>query len=139
MNLNLLLIKNKLKSLMQDNEIIEIVIFGSSLKGKIIPRDIDIAVILYKKPSKELIGKIHDIKNFHISILTIKEFFVNSPSLVNTLIREGYGIKNKKFLAENFGFSNYALFNYSLTKFSPSMKVRLVNILRGKKKGERHS
>ena len=51
-NSNLSLIKNKLKSLLLDKEIIDIILFGSSIKGKLIPRDIDIALILYKKPSK---------------------------------------------------------------------------------------
>ena len=132
-NSNLSLIKNKLKSLLLDKEIIDIILFGSSIKGKLIPRDIDIALILYKKPSRELHEKINSIKNFHISLITAKEFFINSPSIVHTLVREGYSIKGKKFISEGWRFSNQAIYSYMLTSLSPSNKVRFVNILRGKR------
>lgn len=131
--LNLSLIRNKLKPLFLEKEIIEIIVFGSAIKGKPSPGDIDIAIILHEKPSQQLLKKISSFKEFHISILTAKEFLVNSPSIVHTLIREGYGLKNNKFLAENFRFSNKILYNYSLTSFPASMKVKIVNILRGKK------
>lgn len=132
-NLNLSLVKSKLKNLLLSKEVIDIIIFGSAIKGKAIPGDIDIAVILYKEPSEELHKKISLIKGFHISIITAKEFFINPPSIVHTLIREGYSIKSRKFISENFDFSNKAMYIYVLTSLSPSNKVRLVNILRGKK------
>lgn len=131
--LNLSSIKNKLKSLFLNKEIIDIILFGSAIKGKVVPRDIDLALIIYDKPSKELLEKINSIKNFHISLIKVKEFFINPPSIVHTLVREGYSLKNKKFIAENFRFLNRVMYNYSLTSLSASDKVRLVNILRGKK------
>ena len=130
---NLSLIKTKLKNLFSEKEIIDIILFGSAIKGKLIPGDIDITLILYKEPSKEFREKINLIKGFHISLITAKEFFINSPSIVHTLVREGYSIKNKKFISENFNFSNKVMYSYMLTSLSPSNKVRLVNILRGKK------
>ncbi|KHO54772.1 MAG: hypothetical protein QT10_C0012G0020 [archaeon GW2011_AR19] len=131
--LNLSLIKNKLKNLFSDKKVIDIILFGSAIKGKLIPGDVDIAAILYEKPSKEFLEKINSIKGFHISVITAKEFFINSPSIIHTLIREGYSLKNKKFISENFRFSNKVMYNYVLTSLSPSNKVRLVNILRGKR------
>lgn len=133
MNSNLLLIKNKLKNLLSDKEIIEIFIFGSFIKGKALPEDIDIAVLTYKKISSELQRKISKISGFHISVLTAKEFFINSPSLAHTLLREGYGLKNKKFLSESYRFSNKVLFSYSIASFPSPIKVKIVQILRGKK------
>src|SRR3989338_4393219 len=130
--LNLSLIKNKLKNLFSDKKIIDIILFGSAIKGKLIPGDIDVAVILYEKPSKEFFEKINSIKGVHISAITAKEFFINSPSIIHTLVREGYSLKNKKFISENFRFSNKVMYSYVLTSLSPSNKVRLVNILRGK-------
>ena len=130
--LNLSLIKNKLKNFFSDKKIIDILLFGSAIKGKLIPGDIDIAVILYEKPSKEFLEKINSIKGFHISVITAKEFFINSPSIIHTLVREGYSLKNKKFISENFRFSNKVMYSYVLTSLSPSNKVKLVNILRGK-------
>lgn len=126
-------IKNKLKTLLKNEEIIDIVLFGSVVKGKIAPKDIDIALILYKEPTEKLKQKINQLKGFHISIITAKEFFIKSPSIVTSLLREGYSIKNKKFLAENFAFLNRVLFKYDLVNLPTSLKVKLVNILRGKK------
>ena len=136
MKSNLLLIRNKLKNLLSDKEVIELFVFGSSIKGKVLPRDIDIAILTYKKLSLELQKKISKITGFHISVLTAKEFFINPPSIAHTLIREGYGLKNKKFLAESYRFSNKILFSYSMVSFPSSMKVKIVNILRGKKGGK---
>lgn len=133
MKSNLLLIRNKLKNLLSGKEVIEIFVFGSSIKGKALPRDVDIAVLTYKKPSLEFQKKASKVTGFHISVLTAKEFFINPPSLAHTLIREGYGLKNKKFLAESYKFSNKILFSYSVASFHPPMKVKIVNILRGKK------
>ena len=56
--LNLSLIKNKLKNLFSDKKVIDIILFGSAIKGKLIPGDVDIAAILYEKPSKEFLEKI---------------------------------------------------------------------------------
>lgn len=133
MKSNLLLIRNKLRNLLFNEEVIEIFVFGSSIKGKAIPKDIDIAILTYKNPSLEFQKKISKIIGFHISVLTAKEFFINPPSIAHTLIREGYGLKNKKFLAESYRFSNKILFSYSVASFPSSIKVKIVNILRGKK------
>jgi len=130
------LINKKLGFLINNKEIIDLIIIGSAIKGKALPRDIDIAVIVYKELSKELKKRLDEMPNFHISILTVKDFFINPPSLVATLFREGYSIKNKKFFAENFRFLNRVLFKYNLAPLPASIKVKIVNILRGKDKGK---
>jgi len=127
-------IKNKLDFLIKDKEIIDLILFGSIIKGKTIPKDIDIAIILEKELTNILKEKIKNLKNFHMSIITLKEFFVNPPSIINTLFREGYSLKNRRYLCENFKFSNKVLFKYSLTSLGASEKVKIVNILRGKGK-----
>jgi len=121
------LTRNKLKKYLNDKEIIDIILFGSVIKGKSIPNDIDIAIITDKD------YKIN-IPNFHISLIKLKEFFKNPPSLVHTLFREGYSLKNKRFFSENYKFSNKALFKYELSNLEASKKVKIVYILRGKNK-----
>ncbi len=120
-------IKNKLKSLFKEKEILDIILFGSTIKGKISPGDIDIAIISNNKINPK-------IKGFHISGISPEEFFKNPPTLITTLLREGYSIKNNKFLAENLNFKNKVLFTYNLSNLKPSKKVQIVNILRGKNK-----
>ncbi len=123
------LIKKKFKTELRDKEILDIILFGSAIKGKTTPKDIDIAIITNKKINREIEG-------IHISIISPNEFFINPPSIINTLFREGYSIKNNKFLAENLKFSNKVLFTYSLKSLTPSKKVKIVNVLRGKGKQE---
>src|SRR3989344_2972416 len=120
---NLLKIKNKLKKYLADKEIVDIIVFGSAIKGKVEPRDIDIAVIGNKKI--EIQG------DFHVSYLKTEDFFVNQPSIVTTLLREGYSLKNKKPLSESLRFQSRALYRYELSSLSNSQKVKIVNVLRG--------
>ncbi len=127
-------IRNKLKFLIENKEVLDVLIFGSIIKGKPIPSDIDIAVIIKKELPEKIKEKLKKLNNFHISIITLEEFFVNKPSIVNTLLREGYSIKNKKYFAENFRFLNKVLFVYFLTNLNASKKVKVVNILKGKDK-----
>ncbi|MAG78358.1 hypothetical protein CL616_03265 [archaeon] len=122
---NLLKIKNKLKKYLNEKEVLDIIIFGSAIKGKALPKDIDIAVIG---------GKKINIPNFHVSLLNPKDFFVKPPSIIHTLLREGYSIRNKCFLSESFKFKNKVLFKYELKDLTPSLKVKVVNVLRGKNK-----
>ena len=120
-------IKSKLKNILKSRDILDVILFGSSIKGKTFPKDIDIAVIT-NKPVLE------DIKGFHISTLKSQDFFLNPPTLVNTLLREGYSLKYEKFFAERYQFSSKVLFTYKIASLKPSQKVKVVTILRGKKK-----
>jgi len=126
-------IKDKLGFLLHNKEVIDLIVFGSATKGKAIPRDIDVAILFYHPPTKELLNDIQKMDQFHISILTVKDFFINPGLLVNALLREGYSIKNKKSLSETFKFSSRVLFTYNLSSLSASNKVKVVNALRGKK------
>jgi hypothetical protein len=47
-------------------------------------------------------------------------------------LREGYSLKNEKFLSENYKFLSRVLFVYELKNLNSSAKVKIVNILRGK-------
>jgi len=119
--------KNKLGKYLKNKNILDIILFGSSAKGKFSPNDIDAAII-----SEQEI-KIN-IENFHISLLKPRDFFVNPPPIINTLLREGYSLRNNKSLSETYNFSNKCLFVYGLSGLKPSSKVKIVNVLRGKDK-----
>jgi len=127
MNLNQISqIKKELHQELKNKEILDIIVFGSAVKGKVNPNDIDIAIITSKSST---IKK----DNFHISILKPEDFFLNPPSIVTTLLKEGFSLKNNKFLSEVYEFSNKILFKYELTNKNASEKVRIVYILHGKK------
>ena len=121
--------KNKLKKYLLDKDILDVILFGSAVKGKSLPADIDIALITEKEV------RVH-IPGFHISVLKPKDFFVKVPSIVHTLFREGYSLKNKKLFSELYKFSSKVLFKYDLVNLSPSIKVKVVNVLRGIRKSK---
>ena len=95
---NLSKIKNKLKSLIK-NDILDIIIFGSAVKGKLNPNDIDIAMISNKKDIETKLNE-----KFHISMITFEDFFTKPIPLINTLLREGFSVKHNKPLSETFNF-----------------------------------
>jgi len=124
---NLSQIKSKLKKYLSNRDILDIIIFGSAVKGKILPRDIDIAVITKKEIKVNIPG-------FHVSVIKPEDFFVKVPSIVHTLLREGYSLKNEKSFSEVYNFSSRVLFKYDLVSLNASTRVKIVNILRGKNK-----
>lgn len=124
MNLKITQLKNKLKKYLKDKEVIDVILFGSFVKGKQSPGDIDIAVIIKKDASIVIPG-------FHVSILKPEDFF-KSLSLINTLFREGYSLKNNKPFSELYKFLSRILFVYELSNLKQSKKVMIVNILHGK-------
>lgn len=120
-------IRNKLKSVLKNREVVDIILFGSFVKGKVTPRDVDIAIISEKVFKFESEG-------FHVSFIKPIDFFVNPPTLATTLLREGYSLKADKPLSETLRFKSSVMFVYSLTSLTNSKKVRIVNVLRGKNK-----
>lgn len=129
MNLKILSrIKSKLKKYIKDKEVLDLILFGSAVKGKATPDDIDIAIITNKKIETKN-------EDFHISVIKPEEFFINPPSLISTLLREGYSLKNNKSFSEAYKFESRVMFIYNLSYLNNSEKVRAVNFLRGKGKG----
>ena len=105
------------------NQIEDIIVFGSAVKGKDSPKDIDIAVIVKEKDFslyKELNNELKPYKA-HIEL-------VSSASLLKTrlslnLLMEGYSIDKKDFLNKILGIKPVKLFVYGLAGFSRSKKA----------------
>jgi predicted nucleotidyltransferase len=120
----LLIIKKDLREILKDKEVYDIILFGSFVKGKANPKDIDVAIISNKKFDN--LGK-----KFHASFISLDDFF-KPIGLMNTLFREGYSLRKNKSFSEVYGFKNKCLFKYELSGLSASEKVMAVNFLRGK-------
>lgn len=121
------------------NEITDVIVFGSVLKEKSRPKDVDIC-ILFKGISQESVGKIlSEIKNkfaekVHISWMFADDMFANALS--KTLIEEGYSLNKGRFLHEILGYESGAIFSFRLDKLKKNQKVLFSYALHGKKKGE---
>lgn len=128
-------LKEKLKGI-DLTEITDIFLFGSAVKGKEFPRDIDICIIFKRKISRKIVENIESrLKNFdvHISSLIVDNFFSKPHSLIKTLLLEGISILHGKPLIQNFNFSSYVLYSYNLSKLKASEKVKFVYLLKGRK------
>ncbi len=116
-------IKNKLKKIINNKKVYDVILFGSFVKGKTMPSDIDVAII-----SDE---KVNSVDGFHVSNLNLRDF-LKPVSLVKTLLREGYSLKKNMAFSEVYGFRNKCLFKYDLRNLTPSKKVKVVRFLRGR-------
>ena len=117
-------------------EVVDILLFGSAVKGKEFPKDIDICIIFRKNRVQNIVGELTKrIKkiNLHISTLTTDNFFRKPHSLIKTLLVEGISILTDKKFSQNFGFSSTVLYSYNLSKLKQSDKVRFVYLLKGRK------
>jgi len=114
--------QKELKQYLENEDIVDIVVFGSSVKGKIMPNDIDIAVLVKKKLSFSLLKEIKKSlgKNGHIQQVSINDY---DNQLFAILLREGHSIKHKKYIHELYGIKPKYLYTYSLKSLSASQKV----------------
>ncbi len=127
----------KLLSREERLKIADILVFGSAVKGKERPRDIDLAVIFLKDVDMEIIKKIEGYfekgkLSVHISVLNVHDFFQKPHSLAKTLLHEGISLFSFQPLFRNFGFSSCALYVYDLRKMTPSEKVRFIYTFKGR-------
>lgn len=120
-------------------KVIDVVLFGSAMRGNMAPRDLDVCIIMpdtLEEKSLELVdslGKIidHDGKKTHITLLTATAG-VRGNTLLKTLLEEGWSIFHKKSFSKIWGYENKTLFVYSLKHFSPSQRVRFHYLLHGR-------
>ena len=86
------LIRNLKKFLSED--IGDIIIFGSTVKGKGIPKDIDLCIVFKDKIDLKNVNMINSKlgNNFHISSLTMRNFLDKKHPLAQTLLFEGISV-----------------------------------------------
>lgn len=122
------------KTFKKNKNILDVVLFGSSVRGKLKPNDIDLCIIFKDKVDHHFITGINSkFENLHISALTIDNFFAKPHTLIRTLLLEGISLFSNKKLSNIYGLNSYALYNYNLSKIESSKKVRFIYLLKGRK------
>ena len=129
----------KIKQWIIKNNVVDTVLFGSSIRENLNPKDVDICIIIKdidEKKSLDLVdslGKLTDNfkLKFHINLL-VSSSFISGNTLTKTLLNEGYSIRHNKSFPLVFGFENKSLFVYTLKHFSPSKRVRFHYLLKGR-------
>ncbi|MBW2989981.1 nucleotidyltransferase domain-containing protein [Candidatus Woesearchaeota archaeon] len=121
----------------KSKSIVDVILFGSAVKGKTEPQDIDIAVIFKGKADVKLIGRLDEACekngfNAHISSLVIDNFFTKPHSLIRAVFFEGISLLTDKAIAGNYGLTSWSVYNYNLTGLKKSERVRFVYVLKGR-------
>ncbi|MBU1004455.1 MAG: nucleotidyltransferase domain-containing protein [Nanoarchaeota archaeon] len=141
-----LLKTQKLISLIKEfktKEIFDIVVYGSLVRGKDKPSDIDIAIVLNEeisvneklelaervKNKLDLLGGNFDVKAIGLSDLYDEGFIARQA-----ILAEGYSLIYEKFLHEKFGFKTSVIFKYKLDKLDYSHKKMFYYALNGRRK-----
>lgn len=132
----------------RNTELLDIIIFGSAIRGKEKPQDIDVLLVfkggvdrdfvygLRKKlertalKGKESLKVDVDGKNYH-------EIFEPAYLPRERLLAEGYSIRNRDFIHSLYGYAALSMFRYSLMGKSPSERVRFYYALLGRGKKQK--
>jgi predicted nucleotidyltransferase len=124
----------------KDQTIFDIIIYGSAVKGKEKPRDIDILIIFLEGSLRERLDIIQEIKskvkryvaNADIKQILLKELFSVSFLARTSIFLEGISVFNKKKFCETLGFESFTLFWYTLEGLTHTQKVKFNYILAGR-------
>jgi len=129
----------KIEAWIKKKKVIDVILFGSAMRGKINPRDIDLCIMISDTAEEQSLecvdslGKLCDggKRKIHITILTASAG-IRGNTLIKTLLEEGYSIMHKTDFAHVWGYQRKTLFIYSLKHFSPSQRVRFHYLLNGR-------
>lgn len=129
---------NKIKEWIKKNKVIDIIVFGSFVRGKENPNDLDLCILIKdtdEKKSLDLVdslGRLTDDFRIkcHINILTSSAFI--GSTLAKTLLNEGFSISKEKDFSKSFGMESKSLFVYELKKFTPTKRVQFHYLLKGR-------
>ena len=130
-------ILNEIKKIYEKNkEILDIILFGSAIRGKAHPKDIDILLLFSRKIDDDTVAEVKTVLekseyDFEITPVIYADLFSES-FLPRDTIFDGISLITKKRLSEGFGYKPFVLFRYSLPGFDNSKRVRFFYALHGR-------
>lgn len=132
-------LQKELSAEKKDKTIFDLLVYGSTVKGKTKPNDLDLMVIFRAGSLKERLRKIQLIKRKVTSFKSIdikgilwEELFQEDFFARSGVLLEGISLFDARPFAEKMGFSAYSLFTYSLKDKSHTAKVKFNYLLRGR-------
>ena len=139
MKLELTKFSNEAKKLYSkyEDEIDDIIIYGSSMKGKDKPNDIDVLIIFSEKVNKEVEYSFRNsLKSFSeitsVNSVTLKELRSGNFAATEGLYLEGYSLIRRKLLAEEMALLGTAIIIYDVSKIKGSDRIRFYYALNGR-------
>lgn len=119
-------------------EILDIILFGSAVKGKEKPNDLDLLIIFKDKKNLNtayLFRKIVESKTKMVAEVIGKsysELFREEFTAREALLSGGYSLINKTSFAEGLGYKSEVMFIYQLTGKNKSERMRFYYSLYGR-------
>jgi len=128
---------SEIKGFCQEKGILDIILFGSVVRGKRKPNDIDVALIFKDKEDLDIayeLRKVFESEGIEVEVvaLTYKKIFDPGFLPRENILSEGYSLVNGGFLSESLGLASYEAFIYNLKKFSQSDRMRFHYSLNGR-------
>jgi len=129
----------------KEKEAWDIVLYGSSVKAKEIPNDVDLLIIFLEKKLDERMKVAQEFKEilrrnmkksvvFDIKTINLKEMFDKNFLARQGILVEGYSLIDSTFFAKKFGFEGFFLFTYGLKNLNHNEKTKFTYSLIGRKR-----
>lgn len=138
------LLKNKefskcISQYLKNENILDIFVFGSIIRDKEVPVDLDIAVLVKLKNDitdklvyefRKSLEKV--VKEVHVISLEYSDLISDNFVARSSFLTEAYSFSKKDFFSNSFGFNGFAMFLYSVSEFKNSKKVLFHYSLNGR-------
>lgn len=132
-------LKKCLKNELKDKTIFDIVVYGSLVKGKMDPNDLDIVIIFKQGSLNERLERLQQIKKkirlkekVDIKGILWEELFQEGFFGRTGIFLEGISLINEKPFSYKMGFEGFAIFVYNLKNKSHTEKVKFNYLLNGR-------
>ena len=133
---------DKVKVFYQKNKkhVDDVVLFGSTVRGKYNPKDIDILLIFKKKDDTQITYELKKtLKEYDVQLIskTYKSLLSDMFKAKVAYLSEGYSLIKNKTIAQIYGYTSIILFKYELNNLNKSKRVMFYYSLygRGSNKG----
>lgn len=130
---------NSLKNFKKNSKIEDIILFGSLIKGKENPKDIDILVVFKEEIDKDLEYEIkNNLKNVSLKISIVsktkKGIYEDSFFAKDAIFFEGFSLFENEYLAKKQGYTPWGLFKYETKNLDNTKKTTFYYALNGRNK-----
>lgn len=143
-SLKIEILKSELSKFLKNNKenLLDIIIFGSFIKGKDKPKDVDMLLLFKENKNSDISYTLKKILNkldfkADISDLLYFDLFLESFVAREAFLSEGFSISAKKYVSEGLNYESFMLIKYDLKDLNKSSKMMFYYGLNGRKKDQK--
>jgi predicted nucleotidyltransferase len=134
--------KSVAKSFFKKYDLLDIILFGSAVRNKENPNDIDILIIFKNKKNLDQsyeLKKAFRSGGFEVEITSIDYPHLISGTFLPSegILSEGYSLIYDKFISEGLDYMSFHLFRYELKPLNKSDRMRFYYSLYGRTKDQK--